>query len=110
MKETEEAINGHPGWSVTQDLEAAVTLGLRYGPERKADLVRRIPLKELSEFYGQLAIKSATFVLIGKSPKKPGSSFADLHWYVYANKVGTTRTLLILVEPFFGKVVAINDN
>jgi hypothetical protein len=60
-----------------QDLEAARKLGMRFGPEKKADLLRILPVKELSSVYGPLQITEASFTVA--SLKEPGASFADLH-------------------------------
>jgi len=104
-----DIVNAHPEWTDEQDLEAARKLGMRFGPEKKAELLRILPLKELSSVYGPLQITEAEFRVTGK--KEPESSFADLHWYVTAKHVGAPQKLQlqILVEPFHGKIVAITE-
>jgi hypothetical protein len=100
-------INAHPEWTDAQDLEAARKLGMRFGPEKKADLLRMLPLKELSSIYGPLQITEASFRVAGMKERE--SSFADLHWFITAKLVGSQKTLQIMVEPFHGKIVAISE-
>jgi len=54
LHEAWDVINAHPEWMEEQDLEAARKLGMRFGPEKKADLLRILPVKELSSIYGPL--------------------------------------------------------
>lgn len=49
-----DVINAHPEWTDAQYLEAAKKLGMRFGPDKKTDLLRILPLKELSSMYGPL--------------------------------------------------------
>jgi len=109
MEKVWSAINPHPEWSDAEELEAARKLGLRYGPEDKDALLRLIPLKELSRFYGPLQIKSAEFRMNG-GQKCAGCSFADPRWYVTASETGSAHGLLVVVEPFFGKITSISDS
>lgn len=101
-------INAHPEWTETQELEAATKLGMRYGPDQRSALLQLIPLKGLSLVYGPLRITDAKFSTTGNNDKAANSAFADLHWHVDAHGVGTSRSLQIFVEPFDGKVVALN--
>ncbi|MGH9529381.1 MAG: hypothetical protein ACRD2S_05610 [Terriglobales bacterium] len=48
------AIDPHPEWSDEEELKVARKLGLRYGPQDKAAILRKLPLKELARFYGPL--------------------------------------------------------
>jgi hypothetical protein len=107
LLDAEEVINAHPEWTDEQDVEAARKLGMQYGPDKKDEILRMLPLKELSSVYGLLTITEATFRVAGL--KEPGSNFADLHWYVIAKRVSTSRTLRIAVEPFQGKVTGISE-
>jgi hypothetical protein len=101
-----EVINAHPEWTDKEDLEAATKLGMQFGPDKKIDLLRILPLMALSSIYGPLQITEADFRTAGL--KQPGSYFADLHWYVTATRVDTSQKLQIMVEPFHGKIVAIS--
>lgn len=109
MEKVWSAINPHPEWSDAEELVAARKLGLRYGPEDKSAILKKIPLKELAKFYGPLRMKSAEFKMNGGG-KCPGCSFADPRWYITASGSGTTHGLLIVVEPFFGKITSISDS
>lgn len=102
-----EVINAHPEWTDAQDLEAATKLGMRFGPDKKTTVLRLIPLKELSTFYGPLRIKDIKFSVASK--KEPGAYFTDLHWRITVEIVGTPRTLQIAIEPFGGKIDAIGE-
>jgi hypothetical protein len=107
MLEANRIINSHPEWTDAQDLDAARQLGMRFGPEKKTDLLRALPVAGLSSIYGPLQITDASFTIAGS--KEPGSSFADLHWYVTAKRAGRSRKLQIMVEPFRGKIAAITE-
>lgn len=109
MKEARADINAHPEWTDAQDVEAAKQHGLRFGPDKKAMVLRSIPLGKLSEFYGPLHIKNARFSVAGNSIKEPHSSFADLRWYIDAEEVGTPRALQITVESFGGRIDGISE-
>lgn len=100
-------INAHPEWTDEQDLEAARKVGMRFGPDMKSELLRILPLKELSGIYGPLQITQATFKVAGL--KEPESSFADLHWFITAKRLGSQKTLQIMVEPFHGQIIAISQ-
>ena len=76
IHEAWDLINSYPEWTDEQDLEAARKLGMRFGPDKKADLLRIFPLKGLSSIYGPLQITEASFRITGL--KEPESSFADL--------------------------------
>jgi hypothetical protein len=108
MEKVWRAINPHPEWSDAEELETARKLGLRYGPEDKDALLQLIPLKDLSRFYGPLQIKNAEFRMNG-GQKCAGCSFANPNWYITASEVGSTHGLLIIVEPFFGKITSIGE-
>jgi hypothetical protein len=99
-------INAHPEWTNDKDLEAARRLGMQFGPEKKVELLRILPLKELSSIYGPLEITDADFKVAGL--KEPETSFALLHWQITAKRLGSEKKLLITVEPFQGKIISIS--
>jgi hypothetical protein len=107
IQDARKVIDSHPEWTDEQDLDAATKLGMRFGPKRKNDVLQLIPLKELMAFYGPLRIQKAFFSVTGT--KQPGSSFADLTWFITVDRVGTEKTLQIMVEPFHGKIIAISQ-
>ncbi len=88
-------------------MEAARKLGMRFGPDKKTELLRMLPLKRLSSIYGLLQITKASFRVAGL--KEPETSFADLHWFITAKDIGTARGMQIIVEPFHGKIIAISE-
>jgi len=108
MEKVWSAIDSHPEWSDEEELRIARKLGLRYGPEDKRAILKKLRLKELAKFYGPLRIKSAEFRMNGGG-KCPGCSFADPRWYITLSGPGATRGLLIVVEPFFGRVTSISE-
>jgi hypothetical protein len=107
IREAAEVINAHPEWTDEQDLEAARKLGMRFGPEKKADLLRMLPLKDLSGIYGPLQVTAADFKTA--TLKEPGASFASLHWFIRAKRRGSEKTLAIMVEPFHGRIISISE-
>jgi hypothetical protein len=112
-KQTEEArtvLNAHPEWTDAEELEEATKLGMRFGSDKKAAVLKLIPWKELSTFYGPLQILGAKFSIYGSSEKRAGGTFAELRWYIYAKKVGTRRQLQITVDPFAGKIDGVSES
>lgn len=108
IHEAAEVINANPEWTDEQDLEAARKFGLRFGPDKKADLLRILPLQGLSSIYGPLEVTEAGFRTA--TPKEPGSYFTDLHWYVTAKRLNAPqKKVQITVEPFHGKITALSQ-
>jgi len=108
FRKAKDTIDAHPEWTDAQELEMARTLGLRYGPEDKATILRMLPLEGLSMIYGPLQIKRATFSMnIGQ--KCQGCSFVAPSWEITISEVGTSRSLLIVVDPFVGKITSISE-
>jgi hypothetical protein len=107
IHEAWDLINSYPEWTDEPDLEAARKLGMRFGPDKRADLLRIFPLKGLSSIYGPLQITEASFRITGL--KQPESSFADLHWYITAKRMASQKTLQIMVEPFHGRIIAMSE-
>jgi len=108
MRRVQEVLNSHPDWSDAQELEEARKLGLRYGPGEKDVVLRLIPLKELSQFYGPLKIKSAEFS-VNAGAKCSGCSFAGPSWQVRVSATHAVRWLSITVEPFFGRITSLSS-
>jgi hypothetical protein len=108
MRKAQEAIESHPEWSDAQELEEARKLGLRYGPEDKDAVLRLISIKELSQFYGPLKIKSAVFFMNGGG-KCAGCSFVLPRWEVKASATRDVRWLSITIEPFFGRITSLSS-
>jgi hypothetical protein len=106
--EARSLINAHPEWTDDEDVQAAVKLGMRFGPEKKKAILARIPIKKLSAFYGPLRITSAVFSITLNHLKNPHTDFADLTWQIEAKEIDTGRKLFISVEPFGGEVVSIS--
>jgi hypothetical protein len=108
MRKAQEAIEPHPEWSDAQEVEEARKLGLRYGPGSKDAVLRLIPLKELSQFYGPLTVKSAQFFMNG-GQKCAGCSFVLPLWEVKVLAAHDARWLSITVEPFFGRITNLSS-
>jgi hypothetical protein len=109
LEAVQNLLNTHPEWSDADALRTAKNHGLRFGPEFKAAILRRIPWRELSVLYGSLRTKKAVFEVSGNAEKCIGCSFTSLHWYIEAEEVGTRRSLGIFVEPFHGRVDGITE-
>lgn len=108
IEEVRSAINPHSEWSDEKELGVARKLGLRYGPEAKSTILQKLTFKELAKFYGPLQIKSAEFRMNGGG-KCQGCSFADPSWEIMLSGTGNIRGLLIIVEPFFGRIASISE-
>jgi hypothetical protein len=101
-------LNSHPEWSDDKELEMARKAGLRYGPEENNAVLGLIPLKELEQFYGPLEIKDARFS-VNAGTKCPGCSFAGPAWYLSVSQSNTGRGLLIVVDPFSGRITSLSE-
>jgi hypothetical protein len=109
LEEAQAEINANPAWTEAEALEAARRHGLRFGPNNKQAVLKLIPLKELSTFFGALRIKRTQFTITSEHEKDAKYSFASLSWYIMAEEVDTTRALQIVVEPFWGHIVGLSE-
>jgi hypothetical protein len=109
MEKVRSAIDPHPEWSDEEELRVARKLGLRFGPEDKSATLKKLPLNELAKLYGPLRIYSARFSMNGGS-KCTGCSFVYPRWDITLSGIGAPRGLLIVVEPFFGRITSISDS
>jgi len=98
LGDVSRVIEPHPEWSDAQELEEARKLGLRYGPEEKDAVLRLIPLKELSQFYGPLRITGAEFFMNGGG-KCAGCSFVLPRWEIKVSAPHGVRWLSLTIEP-----------
>jgi hypothetical protein len=108
MEKVRRAIDPHPEWSDEEEVRVARKLGLRFGPEDKSAVLEKIPLKDLAKLYGPLRIYSARFSMNGGS-KCTGCSFVYPRWDITLSGIGAPRGLLMVVEPFFGRITSISD-
>jgi hypothetical protein len=108
MERVRSAIEPHPEWSDEEELKVARKLGMLYGPDDSGAILQRLPLKELAEFYGSLQVKNIEFRMNGGT-KCTGCSFVNPSWYITLSEVGTPRGLLVVVEPFFGKITSVSE-
>lgn len=92
-----------------EELRVARNLGLRFGPKDKSVILKKLPLNELANFYGPLRIHSARFSINGGS-KCTGCSFVYPRWDITLSGIGSSGWLLIVVEPFFGRITSISDS
>jgi hypothetical protein len=107
MEEVRSAIDPHPEWSDEQELAVARKLGLRYGPEDKDAVLRLIPLKELSQFYGPLKVTSAEFSInVGR--KCTSCAFVLPGWDINVSR-GKRVSMRITIEPFYGRITALSS-
>jgi hypothetical protein len=109
LEAAEAAINAHPEWGDAEALAAARQHGLRFGPHEKAALLKLLPLKGLSPFFGTLRVKQADFTVTSEHEKQASYRFAALRWDITAEEVGSLRTLNIVVEPFGARIVGLAE-
>src|SRR5271156_2461043 len=105
MEKVRREIDPHPEWSDEEELRVARKLGLRFGPEEKSAVLKKLPLNQLVKLYGPLRIHSASFSMNG-GIKCTGCSFVYPRWDITLSGIGTPRWLLIVIEPFFGRVTS----
>ena len=106
MRRVQEALDPHPDWSDAQELEEARRLGLHYGPKDKDAVLRLIPLRGLSQFFGPLKIKKAEFSM-NAGGKCSGCSFAYPTWDITLSGA-SAHGISIMVEPFFGRITSLS--
>jgi hypothetical protein len=109
LEDAQAEINAHPAWTQAEALEAAKRHGLRFGPSDKQAVLKLIPLRELSTFFGTLRIRRTTFTITSEHEKDATYSFASLSWVITAEEVGTARALEITLEPFRGHIVGLSE-
>ncbi len=105
-----ELINSHPEWTD----EAAISAvqqhwQMRFGPTKKAELLRALPLRALGRLYGPLKIKEALFSVGVPHSQDTKGSFAEFRWMITAHEINTSRELAIFVEPFGGAIDALTE-
>jgi hypothetical protein len=110
LEDARAVLNAHPEWTDAEELGTATKLGMRFGPDKKTSVLKLIPWKGLSTFYGPLQILGAKFSINGPfSHSEKLGAFTDLRWYIYAKRVGTSRELQITVDSFTGKIDSIGE-
>src|SRR6185369_14874387 len=109
LEDAQAEINAHPAWTQAEALEAAKRHGLRLGPDDEQAILKLVPLRELSTFFGTLHVKRTKFTVTSEHEKDVAYSFALLSWVITAEEVGTTRALEISVEPFQGTIVGLSE-
>jgi hypothetical protein len=104
-----ERVRQHPGWSDADIATAFDEAGARFGPNRKADFLRFLPLKELRRYVGDLELVSVEF--IPRDREIPDDEAKTLFWAIRA-RTRTPKALspayLLTFEPFEGGIMTIN--
>lgn len=56
-----EDVRKHPGWTDVRILAELRSSGAKFGPDRKEELLRVLPIAKLKPFVGEIEVKSAEF-------------------------------------------------
>lgn len=98
-------VNAHSDWTDDQIRDELKVAGAKFGPGAKQDLVKEIPLDELSSILGRPKIVSAEFEF--RDPQTANNA-ATLVWQVELEtepeRGGVPKHSLMILEPFGGKI------
>ena len=126
-----KTVNAHPEWTDAQALAALDQAGAKFGPSKKEEFIRNLPISKLGLFIGQFNIQSVEFEALsetnavelarigikppGGDPNAPialhqGDSFARLQWVVRAKASsanGAVADYLLQFEPLNGQLLGL---
>ncbi len=110
LLDAEEEVRRHLQWTNEQIADYLRTLGAKYGPWNKDELVKKIPLDQLTPFLGKLTLVSVQFVNVVPQGNVGGGPHAILLWKAVVSthdpQVGEIQFALHF-EPFEGKLHSI---
>jgi hypothetical protein len=126
-----KTVNAHPEWTDAQALAALDQAGAKFGPSKKEEFIRNLPISKLGLFIGEFSIQSVEFEALsetnavelarigikppGGDPSAPialhqGDSFARLQWVVRAKTSSTSGVVvdyLLQFEPIRGQLLGL---
>jgi hypothetical protein len=80
-----ELVNSHPEWTDEEAIAAVQQhYHMRFGPSKKTELLKALPLGALGRLYRPLKVKEAAFSVGVPHPKDMNGSFAELRWKITA--------------------------
>jgi hypothetical protein len=110
LARAQEAVREHLQWNGEQIADYLKKSGAKYGPWNKSEIVRKIPLEQLTPFLGKLTLDSVQFVNIVPEGNVGGGPHPLLLWEAvvstYDPQFGEIQ-LKLFFEPFEGKLHSI---
>lgn len=92
-----QVVGRHPEWTNARILAELKSSGAKFGPDRKEELLRVLPIEKLRPFVGKMEVKSVEF------------QFPELIWLVRATWDGRSdASCTLMLEPFDGKLKQFN--
>jgi hypothetical protein len=95
-----EVVGKHPEWSDARILVELRSSGAKFGPDRKAELLRVLPIAKLKPFVGEIEVKSVDFEV------------RELHWLVrvtWRDREGhVDQGSFLRFDPFEGRLIQFN--
>jgi hypothetical protein len=105
-----QKVNKHPNWSDAQVITALNDAGARFGPDRKAELLRAIPAEVLKPYVGgEIEVVTAFFSIRENVTLR--KTEARLDWLVGVKSHGPggqEASYLLVFEPFEGRLETIS--
>jgi hypothetical protein len=92
-----EVMSKHPEWTDARILAELRSSGAKFGPNRKEELLRVLPIAKLKPFVGEIEVKSVEFQV------------RELHWLVrvtWHDRQGhVDQGSFLIFEPFEGRLI-----
>jgi len=106
-----QMMRGHNDWSKEQVVEALKAAGAKYGPDKKQQAIKALPLAELRPYMGDLKVESARFyVTDSRDWEQDAKLWGGCVWLVPITataRSGNKTHYIFVVEPFGGRVISI---
>jgi hypothetical protein len=108
-QEVRKLIQSHPEWTEAQAVAALESAGAKYGPAKKNEFVKKLPMEQLQELLeGKVTVESVEFNGLGKVHE---GSFVFLEWDVevkVSRGDGSEASYWLTFEPFKGQLTQLS--
>ncbi|SRR5579871_1158909 len=114
-KDVEKEIVEHPQWNDQQRMDALRRADPKFGPERKTEFLRTVPIREIGRFLGcQLKPETAVLIVARGEDSPPDPTVAFVHWRISGRPLDSKRSHAHLscvarFEPFDGNLIQAGD-
>jgi hypothetical protein len=95
-----EVVKKHPDWTDARILIELRSSGAKFGPDRKEEFVRLLPIANLKPFVGEIEVRSVEFQV------RELTWLVRLTWHDREGHVD--RGPFLVFEPFDGKLIQFN--
>jgi hypothetical protein len=94
-----EEVHKHPDWTEARILEEVKSSGAKFGPDRKAELLRVLPVEKLKPFVGKIEVSSVEFDVSHLT------WLVRLTWFSRDGRPDPDARCYFTLEPFDAKLI-----